>query len=237
LYAGVTVTNGAPFVILFTTVLAHSGRPLRRVPRDAALVTAAMIAVLGLVVATGAFVAREKGWSYDKVRNHARNYWHQKWHKVPTALLDTFSPSALETIQFPRRIQEANLFSTGGRDLPGIVTAPGQSIVLVGFVIALTLSGAAGCLQAGGSLRALGAASLGMLAFHMSLHSLWGDAFFLYSQHWLIPLALLLTGNLARPGRVGQAFSVLYAAVGAAMFFHNGSLLNEMLTILGRSSL
>jgi hypothetical protein len=227
----VTITNAAAFVPMLVTALALSGRPLRRVPRDSAVLTLAMLVATAALTLAGRVVAHDTPWPLKNAGNHATNYLKSDWAKAPAALLETFSPPELVSSPMPEVIRKANLFSSG-RDAPVITTAPTAPAPLVAFVTALTVSGAVACLRAGNPLRTLGAASLTLLAFNLVLHSVWGDAFFLYSQHWLVPLAVLLAGNLTWPGLTGRAFTAVYAAAGVAMFFHNAALLNRIFDAL-----
>ena len=231
-YTATTVTNAAPFTILFTTALALSGRPLARVARDGAIVVTAMLGVAGAFAVAGRYIVYKTPWPVQNVRNHAASYQKRDWAKAPGAMLETFAPAGLVTVQLGKGIRESNFYSSGGRFTPGIATAETWPANAVAFFTALTLAGAAACVRAGGVLRVVGAASAGVLAFNLALHSVWGDAFFLYSQHWLIPLAVLLAGNLAWPGRVGRGFAVGYAVAGVALFVHNGTLLNEIFTVV-----
>lgn len=233
-YAGATITNAAPFVLLFTTALGLSGRPLRRVPVDVALVTFGMLAVTGVTVLIGMRVARDASLSSERIANHARNYLHNNFHKAPAALLETLAPAALVTFDLPEPIRRSNAASAG-TVTPGITTAPEQPTALVALVAALTLGGAFACLRSGTPMRALGAAALGVLAFNLTLHSIWGDAFILYSQHWLVPLVVLLAGNLTWPGRAGKAFAVSFAVAGLVMVVHNASLVNGIIATVSGS--
>lgn len=230
-YTATTITNAAPFTILFTTALALSGRSVTRIVRDGAIVVTAMLGVAGVFAGAGRVIAHKTPWPVGKVQNHAANYVKRDWAKAPGAMLETFAPAGLVTVDLPKPIRVSNLYSSG-RDTPGIATAETWPTAFVALFTALTLGGAAAYVRAGGTLRTLGLASAGVLAFNLGLHSVWGDAFFLYSQHWLVPLGFLLAGNLTWPGMTGRVFAVGYGAAGVAMFFHNGGLLNQIFTTL-----
>jgi hypothetical protein len=71
------------------------------------------------------------------------------------------------------------------------------SVVLTMATAALLICGLAGWLvRAAG--RAVGAACIGILGYHLALHSIFGDEFFVYSQHWQLVAVMLAAGVLLR---------------------------------------
>jgi hypothetical protein len=74
----------------------------------------------------------------------------------------------------------------------------------------------------------IGVAALGVLAFNLTLHTFWGNEFFIYSQHWLVPLVLLLAGNLTWDGRWGRSFVAASAVLVVAVAFNSVSLMSEI---------
>ncbi len=232
LYAGTTITNAAPFVILFATARVVSGRAWKPAAREVVLMTAAMLAVtLGIAVA-----GRVTAWStplpFKKVQHHASSYLKRDVHKIPAALLESFATGGFGAGEHAPAGREEQYLLSGRTMLKRFDTAETLPLALQIAFCALLLSGTAAWCRGDGSGRAVSAAAVGVIAFHMLLHSFWGIASFLYSQHWLVPVGFLLAGNLTWPGTVGRAFTANYGAAGIVMFFHNVALLNQIFTTL-----
>jgi hypothetical protein len=232
LYAGTTITNAAPFVILFATARVVSGRAWRPALGEVLLVSAAMLTVTASLAATGFVVAGQTAWPLGDVKHHATHYKKRELHRVPTALLESFAPASLARKKLPPAVAEANLALSGRAALKRFETAKTMPAALLIVFSALLVSGTAAWCRGDGSGRAVSAAAVGVIAFHMLLHSFWGSASFLYSQHWLVPVGFLLAGNLTWPGIVGRAFTAIYGVAGFVMFFHNVALLNQIFTTL-----
>ena len=103
---------------------------------------------------------------------------------------------------------------------------------LVALACLLVAGGVRSLLRREDPLRALGVGCLGVLIYNLALHLFWGDEFFLYSQHWLVPLAVILGGNLAWPGRAGRRFAYLYAVLTVTAAVHNAVLLEQIFATL-----
>jgi hypothetical protein len=100
----------------------------------------------------------------------------------------------------------------------------------------LLATGTLGCLRRPDPMFSLGVASLGILTFNFLLHAVWGQEYFLYSQHWLIPLLVLLSGNLTCKGRRLQVAHCALGLVVVCVMANNALLVSEMLRILVSTS-
>ncbi len=235
LYVGTTISNAAPFVILFATTRVLSGRAWRPAAREVVLMTTAMLAVTAGVAGLGRMVAGNTPWPLGDVQHHATHYHKRELHRIPTALLETFAPAGLKQVKLKPKVADWNYQNSGRRVPKQFDTTNAMSLWLLIPFSASMIAGAYAWQRGGGAGRAVSTATLGVIAFHMVLHSFWGDASFLYSQHWLVPTAFLLAGNLTWPGRWGMAFTAIYGAAGVWMFFHNGTLLNQIFVTLAAS--
>jgi len=82
--------------------------------------------------------------------------------------------------------------------------APGEApgIGLLGLIAVVGMALGAGAMVARGGLwRATAFVALGLIGYNMALHLVWGDEFFVYSQHWISPSLLLIAGLLAAAPR------------------------------------
>jgi hypothetical protein len=238
LATGNTATNVVPVAILFAAPALCAGLPLRRVARDTAVLAAVSVAAFAVMLPLAQKAAHSQGpAAYDKVRNHTKNYLRD-WSlaatvatTIPRALMDTFAPAGLVTSEMPEPVRRANFFSSGRADkMFGLDVA--SRPWLAALAAALTGAGALAFLRRDCPLRGLGVAALGVLAFNLVLHSFWGNEFFVYSQHWLVPLAVILAGNLTWPGRLGRSFSGLYAALVVAVAANNLALWAEIFSTI-----
>jgi hypothetical protein len=114
-------------------------------------------------------------------------------------------------------------FEAGHRN----TSVAGNPLALIG--IAGALAGACFLLARPGVYRTIGAIALAIVAFNLVLHSLWGDEYVLYSQHWMAALMVLLAGVFLAPAawRTGIAGAIVLFAV--AIGLSNAVVLGELI--------
>lgn len=228
-----TITNSIPFALVFaTSSLLSTCSPLRAIRRT--LLICASSAVVSLVIfGAGRYVCRSQPWPDNAAGKHASGYLKNDIARAPAALLDAFSPHWLVQVEMPPKVRESNIYSSGGRIDPTFYTDPNPPLVPIALMTALTISGTFACWRGPKPLRVVGAASAVIVAFNLALFSVWGDGFFLYSQHWLVAQTILLAGNLTWSGWTGRVFRLGYAGAGVAMFLHNSAVLGHIFQVLG----
>jgi hypothetical protein len=79
-------------------------------------------------------------------------------------------------------------------------------------------------------LASLARASLVIVGFNWALHGFWGDETFLYSQHWHVPLMLLIATLVAVVGRGRRTVVVLLAVAVVAVAASNLVVLSNALS-------
>jgi len=77
--------------------------------------------------------------------------------------------------------------------------------------------------------RLMAASSAALLALTLVSHILWGDEFFIYSQHWMAASILLLSGLLLLPQRVRPVTEAVFAVFLVAVAWNNVSVLTHLL--------
>ncbi len=77
--------------------------------------------------------------------------------------------------------------------------------------------------------RLVATTSAALLAATLVAHVLWGDEFFIYSQHWIVASILLLSGLLVLPPRVRPWAEAAFAAFLVAVAWNNVSVLGHLL--------
>jgi hypothetical protein len=236
LIAGVTITNIVEFAITFAMTRAVAGCSVRKWFRDVPLMTLSALAVMGVITLATPKAPRNGPLSVKNMSQHAAGFLRRDLGLIPRAILDTFAPCGLRTVEEDDAwIRQANM-EHAGRCSRKFLTERDAYPGLVALALALTACGAWGCLRRASAFRAVGAAALGVLAFDLTFHAFWGDSFFLYTQHWLIPLGVLLSGNLTWPGRIGRAFTCAYGLLAVVLVINDYLLLNQIFGTLGGAS-
>jgi hypothetical protein len=110
----------------------------------------------------------------------------------------------------------------------------GNPLALIGIVG--TLIGGALMLARRGPCRMIAAIAIAIVLFNLALHSLWGDEYVLYSQHWMTAVVVLLAGVFLAPApwRTGIAGALLMYA--AAVGLNNAIVFVELLDQLNELS-
>ena len=123
-------------------------------------------------------------------------------------------PEVLTNTLAPRHVREQPLDSGTQRqamyDFGFTLEGTGSAGAMAGLSV-LLVSGILGSRRGTKALRVTTLGAIGILVFNIALHTLWGREFFLYSQHWLVPLLVLLAGNLAFPPPWSRIITMLLA--------------------------
>lgn len=145
---------------------------------------------------------------------------------APAAIADTLTPGSIRTD--PNEVALAE-----GEGRPYRFTLIGSHSALPMLLILPLLGlGAYGAWKDASLHRPLLLASLVILAGNLTLHSILGQEFFVYSQHWLVPLIVILAGNFRLPERLQTIGAYGIYALLAVMLINNARLLNEIFTTL-----
>ena len=70
------------------------------------------------------------------------------------------------------------------------------------------------------------------MLFNFAIHALWGDEYFLYSQHWFFSSLVLISGITLFKGMVNRVFFMILVLVLAGVIVNNGIRLSELFTFL-----
>lgn len=143
---------------------------------------------------------------------------------IPLAIVNTLAPADVST--------KDNVWGRGQRYSYQFTLEKSSGAVRTLLAAILLATGSFACLKRRGPLFALGVASLGILTFNFLLHALWGQEYFLYSQHWLVPLLVLLSGNLNWNGKQPIASTCALGLIIVCVMANSVQLLNEMFRIL-----
>ena len=161
------------------------------------------------------------------VQRYLRSDLVQKVLRLPAVVTNSIAPTRVNVMPNTAPEPEARYdfqFTIEGTASPWPVM----------FGMALLASGTFGCLQAQGSYRFLAIAALTILVFNLAMHSAFGNEFFLYSQHWLAALLVLLGGNLAYRGPYRCVGGWLWSLSLLAVLANNVARIAEMLVRLAR---
>jgi len=164
-------------------------------------------------------------WSFPEAERYDEDidsHGLQRLVQVPTALANTFCPPRLGTTGLdkpqmaPQRRQYR--FTVEGRT--------GWAAVII--VNALLLLGTAGWLSQGGPFRILASACLIVLVGNLVVTSYFGNEFFVFSQHWIVPAIVLMAGVLRFPQISRRPLCWTLFIVTALMAVHNLLLLKDL---------
>ena len=103
----------------------------------------------------------------------------------------------------------------------------------MGFALVVALAWAVVRTRLNGSpLPALARASLVMIGFNWMLHGFWGGEQFLYSQHWHVPLLVLLAALVSAGERRWKHTAAALALCVAAVSVNNAVVLGRVIALL-----
>lgn len=114
---------------------------------------------------------------------------------------------------------------------PAPGSRPGMSALGI-LALAGMAAGALMLIQANALQRLAAVISLSLIAFNLALHVVWGDEFFLYSQHWMTPSLILLSGFLLAPPRLRRAAEGGLVIFLFAVAWNNLSVVENLLAAL-----
>jgi hypothetical protein len=143
--------------------------------------------------------------------------------RVPEVLVNTLSPPRFDT-----QLLNRGQIQRGRYDFGFTLEKTGQWVTMA-IVPLLLVTGLIGSRYGSRGQRFVTLAAAGILLFNMVFHSLWGQEFFLYSQHWLVAQIVLLAGNLAYPSRTRRALCQLFVILFPVVAFRNANLIWSML--------
>ena len=222
----ITVTNLVPAVLTVALLLYRRTKQLWESLLAAARVGALAIAVS--VVLLVAMTTYYRAWSnFRPVRpgqfEEVRLQPARTAVEFPRALGLTIVPSS-------PRVIEASLKE---RDRV-LLTFRGSATEWGGLLLVLTCLGFSIFASAGAAAesRLFTELLLAVLAFNWVLHSFYGHEFFLYSQHWQVPLVLLLSSALAAPRQWRVVGWTLITVLLATTIYHDVRFLDAIVTAL-----
>ncbi len=202
---GITATNLVYIAILFVTGRRNAGDDWRRAGlRFMSLLPAICLTSLLLTYASqGLYGGRPL-----EVAEGAR--YVETWTRdndplaraaeFPTALANSIAATYPVTVQnYQAKLHDSKYqfrFTFEGR--PRVFTAERPFATML---VLLSIVGAITMMRSEPLVRNAAAAALAIFSFNFVLHSFWGVEHFLYSQHWIQALTLLIAGVLFLPRR------------------------------------
>ena len=232
---GITSTNILWVGILFCTALWVSRKDWRFTLRTAAIWGLSALALTLLIADLGARIygVEDKFWSLEKttrfVDSHLTEDGSSRLTRSPSAISNTFSPSDIgrTTNRLADKYDEGRKYR--------FTLLQSTSLIPTLIVLPLLMAGLAGWIKVGGALSYLAYANLAILNLNLVMHSLFGDEYFVYSQHWLVPALILLMGIFAEGRRVPLKAAGV-AVIALFMVINNGIHLANMTQILSEET-
>lgn len=228
LILGVTITNAAPFFfVLFLVGWKFTG-PARTLTRLLWIGIAVAVLNAGVLLAGNVIYPTVTTFRPLYRLQHDPYFRESRLSTVarfPAALTQTVvavKPAVADNKLGIRNDKRHKIMFTYEPPAASIGWTDTVQYVLIISVVALS---AAGMLRGPPSMRLIGLACLGIIAFNWVVHSFYGDELFVYSLHWQVPLILLLAG-LSRFGMTGKVLlSLLLLAAVSLNIYYLGSIL------------
>jgi hypothetical protein len=163
--------------------------------------------------------------------------------RAERAVANSFAPAPDDLAELPQRtavpqehygvsrppVFDAPIYPNFTLEEPGSTRSGGTlGLLALGAIV----SGAALMIARGGVARMAAAACLGVLGFNLVLHSVWGDEFVLYSEHWMAAAIVLIGGNLLLRGSQRTWAGIGVAAYTLAISVSNAGLLSSLVATL-----
>lgn len=202
LVSGITITNVIPiFIMNFFKLLLEKVKPHRSVFRAGANAVAGVALAFSISALFDILYQAPKTDTNDAVRNEAlATHPLERFSEFPVALLHTIiaTPPHIRAneraIARDLRIKYVFTFHKINQGIPEYLIK--FSSIL--FTLALFIGGA--FLYKGSTIeKKISLASISIIIYNWLFHSFWGTELFLYSQHWLVPELILLSGLFKLP--------------------------------------
>jgi hypothetical protein len=200
---GLTVTNVVPLVIVFlfscyfTTHSMKSSFQKTLTLLLSALIITYTIALLGQLktrhsLESSKMVQSTKEYSKNFIERNASN----KLLSFPASIVNSLTPNHVMIIEDMEMKYDGD--SEGGRFFHRFTINYHYFDIrygVVSFIILLMILGGAFCLFRENILfRTIAVSGLMILLFNWVFHGFWGNEYFLYSQHWMSSLTLIISG-------------------------------------------
>jgi hypothetical protein len=221
LIVSITITNAAVFGILR---MLHQRYTVHDSWKSSVVRSGMLTAVVAIVaVGSGILAIHLLGYAEEAAKASVGNYIESFVSFAPSsiarnlgnfgvALSQTFFAFGASTrdLSFCAELTEcrAVFFSQAAGSVPLLVIG-------LGALLTVTAVGWKDREQSEAGLIML--ASLGILLFNVLLHSVFGTEMFLFSQHWMTPLTVLLVIRIHRAPRIGLGLLAVQVAVNGAM--------------------
>ena len=244
---GITITNVVAFAIIRAgTVLSDRSAPTVRALAASGLLSLAIgLCVLGSAHLIG--VAIDGPLQRGSIRdNFVPRYFRDDtftWHaplRALSALGNAVAPDGSDIrttpptpVPTPHYAELTAPFATSPFPTYTLESAPGSlpGIGIIGIIAIVAMAlGAMTMVSRPGPPRSLGLMSLALIGYNMALHMVWGDEFFIYSQHWITPALILLSGLLMAPAKIRPISEAACALIAVAVAWNNISVIVALLT-------
>jgi hypothetical protein len=230
---GITVTNFLSTGLLLLTCMIYRGGYHRSIIRNAIFYG---IVVIAFTFSTAFLVSQRMGNGggfFDVkstagfVSDYLTDYTiSENLNRSLTALINSIAPVEIGVVEdeLSLAMQDRYLFR---------FTLEGKSPNLFGLIsLVLVFSGLIGGIKIGREYRLVSVTSMVLLVTNLVMHCFFGSEFFLYSQHWMMPLLLIIGGNLSYFKSAGlpeiSIFMVLFILIAVSNAVNIFSMLNKL---------
>jgi hypothetical protein len=160
--------------------------------------------------------------------------WAKRYiHKSPGEPIGRIAEAVVSVIAPPALYTKGNTALSEGDRYQFMFTLDHRdrinATILLLLTLILLLAGTTRGLLHAADFRILTAVSLFVVVVNLVFHSYWGSEYFLYSQHSLISIIILLSGNLLFRGKAAIFATGIFMFYVAGVFINNARLIQEII--------
>lgn len=200
---GITITNIVIFILIFFIYCLFKYNDINlSIKNTILLVIAATFFTFFISIGSSLLFGKKpsladiKGAAQFTERHFSRVNFLEKGSKYPVAVVSSITPIGIKILDNPGLKNEKkwggkyhHSFRIDSNDIGR------SSIILIIFItICITFIGFFNLLRNGPLFQSLAISSILILIYNWLFHSFWGGTYFLYSQHWICALIILISG-------------------------------------------
>lgn len=230
---GITITNMFVFGLLLFAALYFLNRKFFNAMMKSLLVVLLVIIVnVSLLFTMHHFLnIRILSKASTFIQKYMIEHPLEKVQDSPIAIANTVAPCRLNTgdIEIGSQPNPKFDFMITFQGTPGLFSF--KNILGLAIII-LTVLGTIKLLLTDNSLRLLAILSIMVIVFNLIFHAIWGDEYFLYSQHWYFSVILLLSGVMFINKRLGPVVNGGFLLFTVWVVMNNFCRIRELLKLL-----
>jgi len=238
---GITITNIFVLIIIFfTSNFSVNKDKYLTIKNTIRLIN--IVTLLTFSLSIGSSLLFGKKPSFDNIKGAGgftrqfirEDFWGNS-SKYPVAVASSITPTSIKILSDPKmkeyveagRGKYHHRFTIAYYDIGQF-----SIIVIIMITIGITSVGAINLLKKHIIIKSLAISSLLMLTYNWLFHAFWGSEYFLYSQHWICSLIILMSGIFLSKKPYFAPITSIFLAFLVYVIFNNLVALNDIFTFI-----